>query len=215
MKYKLMTPNGHNMYDMASMLQKAIRRCDFDRAGYACNELFDRFNGYLWRRLLIVSAEDCFGTVTKEIIALKQAQDEFTKYKEKIFASKAVVLLCMARKNKDADYFDCNYFHSESKITEEEVQEFVEGFDVEDYVELPGGIIPDWVYSWHTRKGKSMNRDCVDSIIDDQLALEPKQIGFFDTGDWAYHIDKTLDKWNPKRRPHDGIDWTEISEDFR
>ena len=35
MSYDLRTRNGHNMYDMSSMLQKSIRRCNYELAGYA------------------------------------------------------------------------------------------------------------------------------------------------------------------------------------
>ena len=79
--------------------------------------------------------------------------------------------------------------------------------------DLPGGEIPEWVYSWHTRKGRQLGQDCVNSIIQDQQALEPLQLGLFDGGDWQPHIDKALDKFNPKGRSHEvGINWDEIME---
>ncbi len=40
MAYRLETRSGHNMFTMASLLQKAIRRGDKERAGYAAMELF-------------------------------------------------------------------------------------------------------------------------------------------------------------------------------
>ena len=210
MDYQMLTKNGHSFWDMSSMLQKAIRRGDYARAGYAANELFDRYNGYLWRRLLVISAEDCYGAVTQEIIALKQA-DEAQKEREKIFVSKAIVLLCRCLKNKDADYFSCNYMQSDVKMSDPEI----EHANIEDCDDLPGGYIPKWVYSWHTLKGKKMGRDCVDSIIDDQLALEPHQPSLFDMEDWGYHIKHTLPRHNPKHRPvGKGIDWSKISKDF-
>lgn len=67
---QLYTKNGHSMYDMVSLLQKAIRRGDVEIAGYAANELRGRYNAYLWRRLLAISAEDCYGIMTKEIEAM-------------------------------------------------------------------------------------------------------------------------------------------------
>jgi hypothetical protein len=90
--YELLTKNNHSFYDMAAMLQNAIRRCDVKRAGYAANELFYKYRGYLWKRPLIISAEDCFGIITKEIIALKQAEEAMgDKAKnETIFISKAI-----------------------------------------------------------------------------------------------------------------------------
>ena len=64
------TKNGYNMYDMSSMLQKAIRRSDVPYASYAARELYFGFRPMMWNRLLTVSAEDCFGIITREIAAL-------------------------------------------------------------------------------------------------------------------------------------------------
>lgn len=57
------------------MIQKAIRRCDIPHAAYAANELSGKYRKYLWKRLLTVSAEDCYGIMTKEIVALQQADE--------------------------------------------------------------------------------------------------------------------------------------------
>ena len=35
MGYNMITKNGHNFFEMAAMLQNAIRRADYQRAGYA------------------------------------------------------------------------------------------------------------------------------------------------------------------------------------
>ena len=67
--------NGHNMFEVSSLIQKAIRRSNKDYACYAANELAPRFRKYLWKRLLCVSAEDCYDLVTNKIVALKQADD--------------------------------------------------------------------------------------------------------------------------------------------
>ena len=40
---QLITKNGHSLFTMSSLYQKAIRRCDVKAAGYAANELFDRY----------------------------------------------------------------------------------------------------------------------------------------------------------------------------
>ena len=114
MGYNPLTKNGYSMFEMSSMVQKAIRRCDIPHAAYAANELSVSYRGYLWKRLLTVSAEDCYGIMTKEIVALQKA-DEYVNAKAKpgqtndLFIAKAVVLLCMARKNRDADYVACNF----------------------------------------------------------------------------------------------------------
>jgi len=204
-EYELLTKNGHSFYDVAAMLQNAIRRCDVQRAGYAANELFYKYRGYLWKRLLIISAEDCFGIITKEIIALKQAEEAMgDKAKtETIFISKAVTLLCYARKNEDADYFACNLMNSDTPIPEDEI----EHVPIEE-CELENGRIPDWVYNWHTRKGREMGRDVVDQLVGRQKNLTPHQPGLFDDEDWEKDIKACLGKFNPQRRPFTGIDWS-------
>ena len=67
------TKNGYNMYDMSSMLQKAIRRSDIPYASYAARELYFGFRPMMWNRLLTISAEECLGIITREIATLNQA----------------------------------------------------------------------------------------------------------------------------------------------
>ena len=66
------TKSGHNMFEMLSLLQKAIRRGDAERAGFAAYELFGGYDSLLWKRLFVVSAEDCWGVLTKELDALRK-----------------------------------------------------------------------------------------------------------------------------------------------
>ena len=103
---ELKTTHGYNLYDISSLLQKAIRRADVFHAAFAAKEMHPKFRKYLWKRLLTVSAEDCYGIMTKEILALQQADDfvNGSKSANWIFIAKAVTLLCMARKNRDAVY---------------------------------------------------------------------------------------------------------------
>lgn len=184
------TRNGHNFYDMSSMLQKAIRRADYNHAGYAANELFQSYSNYLWKRLLVISAEDCYGIMTKEIIGLKLADDVVNKgksgaQKDAIFVSKAVLLLCMARKNRDACYFACNFMSDDLLIPEEDIPpaDF-------DNCKLDVSGIPDWVFDHHTLKGKMMGKTTLDMLISEQAALVPHQESLFDDGDWGQMYDK-------------------------
>ena len=48
---KLLTKNGHSLFTMSSLMQKAIRRGDKDKAGYACNELISRYPDYVWKKI--------------------------------------------------------------------------------------------------------------------------------------------------------------------
>lgn len=184
------TRNGHNMYDMASMLQKAIRRCDFQRAGYAAYELFGGYHTFLWKRLIVTSAEDCYGIMTKEIIALKLADDEVNKGKrgydkDPLFVAKAITLLCLARKNRDACYVACNFMTASDPLPEEEIEHV-------DITQCDLGVegIPDWVFDVHTLRGKRMGKTEVDMGEDEQAALTPHQVSMFDYGDWSAHDSK-------------------------
>lgn len=200
MAYEMLTKHGHSFYEMTALMQGAIRRGDVKRAGYAAAELFDRYRNYLWRRLLIISAEDCYGIMTKEILALMDAENRMKQKDETIFISKAIVLLCYARKNRDADYFACNLMRADEPIPPEEI----EALPIEDYV-LDDGKIPEWAYNWHTRQGRQMKKDVVDAIDTNQKCLEPVQIGMFDDCTWNYDINKCLHDFNPQRRqmPYD------------
>ena len=101
-----LTPLGYNMYDMLSMVQKSIRRANYQYAGFAANELKNTYRAALWNRLLVISCEDCYGILTKEILHLKK-EDE--RYKMDANIANAVALLCKAKKSRDACYFACNF----------------------------------------------------------------------------------------------------------
>lgn len=117
MANSLYTKNGHNMFEVSSLIQKAIRRSNKDYACYAANELAPRFRNYLWKRLLCVSAEDCYDLVTNKIVALKQADDaQNWQNKSSLFIEKAIGILLATRKNRDADYFACNLLNSRDRI---------------------------------------------------------------------------------------------------
>lgn len=184
MGFSFRTRNGHNMYDMSSMLQKSIRRCDFNRAGYAAMELFGNYHTYLWKRLLVVSAEDCYGIMTKEIVALKIADDTVNSGRkgydrDPLFVAKAITLLCLARKNRDGCYMACNFMLPDRILDEASIPHV----DVEK-CSLGVEGIPDWVFDVHTLKGKAAGKTDLDMTIAEQKALEPKQLGFFDECSW-------------------------------
>lgn len=117
MANSLYTQHGHNMFEVSSLIQKAIRRSNKDYACYAANELVPRYRNYLWKRLLCVSAEDCYDLITNKIVALKQADDSQNwQQKSPLFIEKALGILLATRKNRDADYFACNLLNSRDRI---------------------------------------------------------------------------------------------------
>ncbi len=101
MAYQLTTRTGRNFYEATSIMQNAIRKGDYDVAGYAMWELIPGYTKYLQKRLLIISAEDCFGIITKEL-------EPLCNYGTEEALAKALTLMCKCKKNRDADYFTCN-----------------------------------------------------------------------------------------------------------
>jgi replication-associated recombination protein RarA len=216
---KLLTKNGHDLLDVASLLQKSIRRSDDKWAGYAVNELRGRYNNYLWKKLLIVSAEDCWGVITKEIIALREADEIFNKGKKGYdrngeFISKATTLLLKARKNRDSDWFACNLIKSEEVL------------DVKAYLNIEdqgrADELPEYTYDCHTIKGKINGKTKADMIKDEQEALNPHQKGDYDENDWSsfhnsldmikrknFNVDEEFPK--PTRKELNALDKSEQS----
>ncbi len=105
----MLTRTGKSFWEITSAMQNAIRKGDYDIASYAFWELLPEYTPYLRKRFLIISAEDCFGIITKEIVALCEIGDEES-------LTRALSLLCMAKKNRDADYFVCNLMTLDSSI---------------------------------------------------------------------------------------------------
>ncbi|MCX6877332.1 MAG: hypothetical protein NTW21_26515 [Verrucomicrobia bacterium] len=76
MSYHLNTKRGYSFPAVSSAMQKAVRRGDAKLAGYWALELWaSGFGQYVWRRLLTVSAEDCWGILTQEV---KAVHDSYT-----------------------------------------------------------------------------------------------------------------------------------------
>ena len=74
------TRRGYEFGEVSSAMQKAIRRADAKLAGYWALELWESgFGQYVWRRLLTVSAEDCWGILTQQVKALHDAYTEINR----------------------------------------------------------------------------------------------------------------------------------------
>ena len=88
---------GYDFFEVSSAMQKAIRRADTGVAGFFALELWaSGYRDYVWKRLFTISAEDCYGIITKEIEALWQGHElvnkTATEPKGRIFVGKAVIL---------------------------------------------------------------------------------------------------------------------------
>jgi replication-associated recombination protein RarA len=174
---RLTTIRGYGLLDVASALQKAIRRADARLAGYWAVELFEsNYKDFLWRRLLTISAEDCWGVITHEVEALCRAWKVIHQRKAtggRVFAAKATILLAMARKCRDADHLT-NLVYDPVGIDTENLEA-----DLEAARRSPEAI-PEYAWDCHTSKGKKAGKTRRNFFIDEYEALKPRQLGLFD-----------------------------------
>lgn len=175
MRYKLTTVRGYDFYECASAMQKAVRRGDSRVAGYFALELWSSgYDNYVWKRLFTISAEDCYGIITKEIEALWQGytlvNNGAKEKKGRIFISKAVLILCDCRKNRDADHLQ-NFIYDRGDVDVEKWFDDVRRFPVQ---------VPEYTFDVHTLKGKKKGMTKEDFFRDEMAALTPREPGLFD-----------------------------------
>ena len=177
MKMVIQTMRGYVLLEVASALQKAIRRGDAKRAGYWAIELFESgCQQYLWRRLFTISAEDCWGVITHEVEALHRSWEMIHRQKPgggRIFAAKAVILLAMARKCRDADHLT-NLVYDPKAVPDEDLER-----DLDEARKQPEAI-PDYAFDCHTEKGRRMGKTKKQFFQDEYRALKPREKGLFD-----------------------------------
>ena len=147
------TIHGYDFFEVSSAMQKAIRRGNARVAGFFALELWhSNYRDYVWKRLFTISAEDCYGLITKEIEALWQGHELVNINKKepkgRIFVSKAVLLLCECSKSRDADHLQ-NLVYDRNDVDVERWIDDVRAFPIE---------IPLYTYDIHTRKGKKQGR---------------------------------------------------------
>jgi replication-associated recombination protein RarA len=142
------TMRGYDMFEVASSLQKAIRRSEVDEACYWASELdLSGYSEYLWKRLTVICSED-IGTAWREgpavIEALYQGWKRLRAKKDRnrpegLLCAHATVLLATADKSRYANSAALVHW-----VAKDEGQ-------VRD--------VPDHALDRHTRRGKSMGRD--------------------------------------------------------
>lgn len=179
-KMELKTQRGYDFYEVASALQKSIRRGDTKVAGYMALELFPKYANYCWKRLLTISAEDCYGIITKEIMALHQAFEIINKGKKgddlkgRVFISKAVILLSEAKHNRDADLLSNYVYDKMIGLNDEDINNYFEEVRKEHI------DIPEYTYDVHTLKGKMTGKTKKDFFKEEEENLANKQMSIFD-----------------------------------
>lgn len=185
MGYDLRTQRGYDFYKVSSSLQKAIRRGDVRMAGYMALELFPKYSEYCWKRLLTVSAEDCYGAITKEIESLYNAFHIVNKGKSgerlggRVFISKAVILLCTQPHSRDADILSNFIYDKKRSLTDEQIEAYMESVREENIA------IPEYAYDCHTMEGKRRGKTKAEFFVEEEKALSYKQLSLFEDIDLA------------------------------
>lgn len=174
------TIRGYQFFEVSSAMQKAIRRSDARLAGYWAIELFEsNYSTYVWKRLVTISAEDCAGIITKEVLALYQGfmminkRAPKGKVKGRIFIAKAVILLCAATKSRDADHLT-NLIYDRMGVDEKALEADL------DAARANPEPIPDYAFDVHTQAGRKRGKTKDDFFRDEFDALKPRQNGLFD-----------------------------------
>lgn len=164
------------MFQVISALQKAIRRGDARKAGYWALELHRSGRAkYAWKRLLVISAEDCADFVTKEVEALWRAADLTVKSDGKVegvFIAKAAIILSQAHKSRDADHLCILIYGAKFGLTDEELMADLEAAERIE--------IPDEALDCHTLKGKRMGKTKLGFMKTEYESLSPRLPGLFD-----------------------------------
>jgi replication-associated recombination protein RarA len=174
------TQRGYSLFEVASCLQKAIRRGDTALAGYMAVELFESgYAAYCWKRLLTISAEDCVGLITQEIKALHESfvhlNQGARKPRSRIFISKAVIVLCQARKCRDADHLQ-NFVYDREMLDAKKLDAAIK-----EARRSPENVdLPEYTFDVHTQKGRKRGKTKDDFFKDEYLALQPREQGEFD-----------------------------------
>ena len=178
--YRTTTRRGYPFPAVSSAMQKAIRRGDAKLAGYWALELWASGCGqYVWRRLLTVSAEDCWGILTNEVKALHESYAEINRHaprgqqRGRIFISKAVILLALAKKSRDADHLQNFVYDARAGLDAGTLADDLG--QAGEYVPIPG-----YAYDCHTPEGRAAGRTKAEFFRAEQDALQPRLPGLFD-----------------------------------
>jgi replication-associated recombination protein RarA len=139
------TPGGHRADEIASLLQKAIRRGEERLALYAVRELdLGGWPGYAWRRLRVVASEDVGLASTETVLAVRALFENWTAERKvkanplaaSLFLTHATILLARAPK---------------SRLVDDALTAIYQG-------PRPPLELPDWVADLHTRRGRALGR---------------------------------------------------------
>jgi len=104
------TPNGYNPYEVASALQKCIRRGrEYEAYWWAHELLINQQGTWLWRRLLTIACEDVGMADPQAIVVVNACHQAWLELSESrgdpelSILAEAVIYLCRSKKSRTAD----------------------------------------------------------------------------------------------------------------
>ena len=171
-------------HDVAVMY-KALEHRDMDMFGYQIDKMrFERRNE-LWEAFKVYAKVNK-PEVFDEIDALEQADLYVNRSrkigeKDEIFVSKAAMILSYAIDDsigdvRSSDVVALDSYVDWSKYSIKRIE----------FCRLENNMIPRWVFDCHTIMGKRMGKTDWDMTVDEQEALYPKKVAYFDEGSWLY-----------------------------
>ena len=147
--YQLKTQNGCDFFEVASALQKEIRRANERAAVYWAFELIPRYENYLWKRLKVIANED-IGIANPAIFAATQAlAEQYFEMRQRkdssctLCLTNAILLLCRSPKTRVGDHLTIIIEQTKARELDGSQQP------------IP---IPEYALDMHTRRGKEMKR---------------------------------------------------------
>jgi hypothetical protein len=114
----------------------------------------------------------CWGILTAEVKALHDSYTEINANtpaktpKGRIFISKAVILLCLAKKSRDADHLQNFVYDQQAGLEPETLTDELEAAG--EYVP-----IPDYAYDCHTPQGRKTGKTKAEFFKAEHEALNP------------------------------------------
>jgi replication-associated recombination protein RarA len=142
--FQFKTDKGYDFGEVASALQKCIRRGMEEDAMYWAIELESRFPDYLWQRLQIISIEDIGIADMQTVLYVSEMRDLYEEIRRggkgrsyRMALGNAILSMCRAKKSRIGDEFQivCYGRHEGERIE-----------------------IPDFALDVHTKQGKKMGR---------------------------------------------------------
>jgi len=105
------TPNGYNPYEVASAMQKCIRRgLEYEAYWWAHELAINQMIAWVWRRLLVIACEDIGMADPQAVVVVNACRQTWTEVAdaksgdpEWSILAEAVLYLCRSRKSRSAD----------------------------------------------------------------------------------------------------------------